>query len=645
MADNTRLPLGTLDGDVIRNVDQGGVKTQIVIPNLGGGLPSSPEVPALSLQNKGTGATTLNGAVIAGATSVTLTAVTGLQAGQQLRLDRAVGTEEIAFVSKSYVPGTLTVALQGALANAHASGSAAEWDVFKANGPEISGFSPSGLATNAPSIYDSLTDYYFLTRSATLDGVSGQNIPFKSVGLYNGATFDRQREGAATGAALVSLVDNSTGSFVLNAASYATISGGGGVLTGFPISTAGYGKLYVFIAAASSFLGSLIWEGSNDGWVTSAPIYAANVTVGQSSYGPSSSVNNPAAGVLYEMTLTHAAVRVRCSAYTSGSLTVQWNAKSPGTQFKTMIDQGAAGSVGGSWTQKITDGTNGPVAVKPASTVPAATDPALVVALSPNAGLPDNVAGVASPSNIGGSVGTGATGVIIGPYSTTGFTSLIVVCTATGGGTLSFQGSDDNWTTVVPVQASRIDGTTLAPSSTATAPTVNQIWELPLKFAQVRVSAASAGSSYQWVFKNGPPAHVIVEQGAANGSALWSVISKAGSANTNLLAASAYAVVNAATNNYISAMSAGRVLYALDFCNSDTTWAYLKLFNGAPTMGVTNALVQYGIPPGGSKTISFGDIGLYFSSGIYAAITANIGLADNTSLTNANKVTGTIHYV
>jgi hypothetical protein len=138
---------------------------------------------------------------------------------------------------------------------------------------------------------------------------------------------------------------------------------------------------------------------------------------------------------------------------------------------------------------------------------------------------------------------------------------------------------------------------------------------------------------------------MVVEQGPGN-SAAWAVNPNAGGGSNNLLAASAYAVVNAASNNYTgAAMSAGRMVYALDFCNADTTWAYLKLFNGAPTIGTTNALVQYGIPPGGSKTITFADIGLYFSAGIYAAITAGIALNDNTSLTNANKVTGTIHYV
>jgi hypothetical protein len=47
-------------------------------------------------------------------------------------------------------------------------------------------------------------------------------------------------------------------------------------------------------------------------------------------------------------------------------------------------NQGTAGSNVNAWWARIGDGTNGPVAVKPASTAPSASDPALVAAISPN---------------------------------------------------------------------------------------------------------------------------------------------------------------------------------------------------------------------------------------------------------------------
>jgi hypothetical protein len=55
------------------------------------------------------------------------------------------------------------------------------------------------------------------------------------------------------------------------------------------------------------------------------------------------------------------------------------------------------------WVGSITDGTNGPVAVKPASTAPLATDKALVVAISPNSPLAPAV------SNAGSGVATTST--------------------------------------------------------------------------------------------------------------------------------------------------------------------------------------------------------------------------------------------
>jgi len=47
-------------------------------------------------------------------------------------------------------------------------------------------------------------------------------------------------------------------------------------------------------------------------------------------------------------------------------------------------NQGTANSLANAWSTKITDVTNGPVAVKPASTTAVAADPSLVVTISPN---------------------------------------------------------------------------------------------------------------------------------------------------------------------------------------------------------------------------------------------------------------------
>ena len=47
-------------------------------------------------------------------------------------------------------------------------------------------------------------------------------------------------------------------------------------------------------------------------------------------------------------------------------------------------NQGTANTLANAWPSKITDGTNGPAAVKPASTAAVATDPAAVTTTSPN---------------------------------------------------------------------------------------------------------------------------------------------------------------------------------------------------------------------------------------------------------------------
>jgi hypothetical protein len=48
------------------------------------------------------------------------------------------------------------------------------------------------------------------------------------------------------------------------------------------------------------------------------------------------------------------------------------------------VNQGTANSLANAWTTELTDGSHGPAAVKAASTAAVATDPALVVAISPN---------------------------------------------------------------------------------------------------------------------------------------------------------------------------------------------------------------------------------------------------------------------
>jgi hypothetical protein len=461
-------------------------------------------------------------------------------------------------------------------------------------------------------------------------------IPPDAPMLWNGTTFDRLREGAAIGAALVSPVDNVTGIATITAI---------GVVLGFPISTAGLSKLYVNFTAATSFLGTVNWQGSNDG-TTWTPIYAGNLTASQLAYGPAQSTNNPVAGLVFEVPLTHIFVRLYCSAYTSGSVTVEWAGKAAGT-YKTVADQGAPGALNGGWYQRITDGAGAAVAaVKAASTAATATDPALVVALSPNSPLPDNVQG-ASGTNSGGAA-PGVVGNIIGPLSTTGFGTLYVLCSTTGGGSLTFYGSNDNWATQWPIFASRRDSNGIWSASTAASPAAGQIWEVPLVTAQIKVVGTVATGNFQWVLKANGPSRLIVEQGVSNSASVaWLTAGVVNSVSTtNGLTQLASAIAPATPAATPIKGGAGR-LYMLDVGNSGASDVWVKLFNvvsGSVTLGTTSATTNLYVPKGTRQTFGIADIGDYFSTAITYAVTGGISLTDNTAIT-AGAVSVNARYV
>jgi hypothetical protein len=74
------------------------------------------------------------------------------------------------------------------------------------------------------------------------------------------------------------------------------------------------------------------------------------------------------------------------SASTYGVLTMDTTGKlcDGSSGGSTTANQGTANTLANGWSVKITDGTNGPVAVKPPSTAPVSADPSLVVGINPN---------------------------------------------------------------------------------------------------------------------------------------------------------------------------------------------------------------------------------------------------------------------
>lgn len=111
------------------------------------------------------------------------------------------------------------------------------------------------------------------------------------------------------------------------------------------------------------------------------------------------------------------------SLTTAGALRVDGSAVTQPVSGTVTANQGTANTLANAWSTKITDATNGPVAVKAASTAAVAADPSLVIAFSPNSPLPTgaNVIGAVTQSagpwteNLtqinGSAVVTAATGV------------------------------------------------------------------------------------------------------------------------------------------------------------------------------------------------------------------------------------------
>jgi hypothetical protein len=164
--------------------------------------------------------------------------------------------------------------------------------------------------------------------------------------------------------------------------------------------------------------------------------------------GGSTITSTTANGQWVASTSGYYAVRARVSSFTSGSMTVS-AVVTPG-QSKTGAQ---AITSAGALSVEITDGSaDGPAAVKNASTAAIATDPSLVVALSPNSPLPTG-------SN---AIGTVTANAGTGTFAVSGTVA------ATQSGT---------WTnTVTQATASNLRTQTSAESATAAAPPANAVY-------------------------------------------------------------------------------------------------------------------------------------------------------------------------
>ena len=76
---------------------------------------------------------------------------------------------------------------------------------------------------------------------------------------------------------------------------------------------------------------------------------------------------------------TYQSVRVIATSFTSGTITVSYDASVAASLDNVLSLQGISGQIQNSWWMRIADGTNGPVAVKAANTPAVSSEPALVV--------------------------------------------------------------------------------------------------------------------------------------------------------------------------------------------------------------------------------------------------------------------------
>lgn len=234
---------------------------------------------------------------------------------------------------------------------------------------------PTGAATasNQITLGAQTTEINDGTRTATIKAASTASV-------------------AADTSLVVALSPNSpvpTGSNVIGALSAnQSINlnqvGGTAVVTGGVVGSQGVGGLGT---AGTPTGGVVSVQGVSGG--TAQPISAASLPLPT---GAATSANQTTIGTqtteLNDGTRSATIKAASTASVTADtSLVVALSPNSPvpaGTNAIGTVAQGAPSTLANAWPHEITDGTHGPAAVKASSTAPAATDPALVVVISPN---------------------------------------------------------------------------------------------------------------------------------------------------------------------------------------------------------------------------------------------------------------------
>ncbi len=279
-----------------------------------------------------------------GSTSIVLANVTGLQAGQWIKLTG--GTSEWVLTSASYSPGSTTVAITTAITNA--SHTTASWNAYSPDGPGSSLFYPEsagatglilghgnqGVMAQADSLGNLMvnlaagsvsatnpsvnSDGTAIASSSTLVGGSngGTQQPFQLDGSNNLKITGTVTANVGTGTQAIEQTDLTTGPTVISAAQPSI---------GTPVSNAtvqlalGQGqsswKATVYADAGFTSATTIVADTQIDGvnWIATSFKVAGSTTAGtvQSVTGPGPIEISGNAG-------SKAIIRIRCSVLNSG---------------------------------------------------------------------------------------------------------------------------------------------------------------------------------------------------------------------------------------------------------------------------------------------------------------------------------------
>jgi len=257
------------------------------------------------------------------------------------------------------------------------------------------------------------------------------------------------------------------------------------------------------------------------------------------------------------------------SNISTGSITVNGN-------------QGTPASLANSWPMEITDGTNGPTAVKPSSTPAAAADAALVVSLSPNSPLPTpSVVAVNSQTWVTTVGGTSA------QVTVTGYTSVLVSLVGSGTittGAAAFEASDDGGATWWSIVGRRNDATTTGSTATLTTTAVTYQFNVAgYTTFRVRNSVTITGSGGQVIVRaQASTAYFLPTVDVAN--------TAGGNLNVNQVASGTIAIqasqVSAITNTTTTRTTTTTIQ------NYNTLCVLINITSGGVATGVLQLFIQ-----------------------------------------------------